>query len=109
MNLYIDIDCDHTTGWEGYDFRICKAHEDGDMYILRYNDKISEFVEYGKAEYYVSGKEMTLAMPKKCIDMYGVNNVKVLSFDFKWADNSTVTYNVMQFMDLGDAAPDSRI
>lgn len=108
MNLYIDIDCDHTTGWEGYDFRICKAHEDGDMYILRYNDKISEFVEYGKAEYYVSGKEMTLAMPKKCIDMYGVNNVKVLSFDFKWADNSTVTYNVMQFMDLGDAAPDSR-
>ena len=27
---------------------------------------------------------------------------------FKWADNSTVTGSVMEFMDLGDAAPNDR-
>ncbi|HOA32641.1 MAG TPA: hypothetical protein PKM70_12045 [Clostridia bacterium] len=33
---------------------------------------------------------------------------KIDNFDFKWADNSTTEGDVMQFMDLGDAAPDSR-
>ena len=31
-----------------------------------------------------------------------------LNFDFKWADNSTITGEVMEFMDLGDSAPNAR-
>lgn len=45
-----------------------------------------------------------LKVAKKTLGIEG----KKISFDFKWADNSTTTGNVMEFMDLGDAAPDSR-
>lgn len=42
-----------------------------------------------------------LRLPKSVVN----TKVKYLSFDFKWADHSTVDGNVMEFMDLGDAAP----
>ena len=42
-------------------------------------------------------------MESALIDLAGRDN-----FDFKWADNSTVSGEIMEFMDLGDAAPNSR-
>ena len=104
MNLYLDIDQDCKTGWEGYDYVINRARSNGKMSVQRFVDNSWKFEDVGEAEYTISGNTLMLKLPKTLI----ATNVKYLSFDFKWADNSTVSGNVMEFMDLGDAAPNGR-
>ena len=104
MNLYLDIDQDCKTGWEGYDYVINRSREDGKMSVQRFVDHSWETEDAGSAEYTISGNTLMVKLPKSVVK----TEVKYLSFDFKWADNSTKTGNVMEFMDLGDAAPNSR-
>ncbi len=104
MNLFIDIDMNHDTGWEGYDFIINRNREEKTVSVERFVNNSWEFEEAGRAEYKLYKKCLMLKVAKKILGFEG----KKVSFDFKWADNSTTTGNVMEFMDLGDAAPDSR-
>lgn len=104
MNLFIDIDMNHDTGWEGYDFVINRFRDKNTVSVERFVNNSWEFEEVGRAEYKSYDNCLVLKVAKNVL---GVSGRKV-SFDFKWADNSTTTGNVMEFMDLGDAAPDSR-
>ena len=47
---------------------------------------------------------MTVRVSKAALGVSG----ELTSFLFKWADNSTTSGNVMEFMDLGDTAPNDR-
>jgi hypothetical protein len=47
---------------------------------------------------------ITLKVDKSLLGVKG----NKMNFDFKWADNSTVNGNILQFMDLGDTAPNDR-
>lgn len=103
MNLYIDADQSRDTGWEGYDFVLNRSREGGKMSVERFsNDGKTQSV--GSAEYYISGDSLTVMLPKSAID----TAQEYISFDFKWTDNSGISGNVMEFMDVGDAAPNSR-
>lgn len=104
MNLYLDIDQNKKTGWEGYDYVINRSRADGKMKVQRFVNGSWQFEDAGEADYTVSGNAIMVRLPKSAVD----TKVKYLSFDFKWADNSTVSGNVLEFMDLGDAAPNSR-
>ncbi|MFR1517817.1 MAG: hypothetical protein ACLSVG_03430 [Clostridia bacterium] len=104
MNLYLDIDQDSKTGWEGYDYVINRSRSDGTMKVQRFVDDSWKFEDAGEAEYTLSGNTIMVRLPKSAVG----TKVKYLSFDFKWADHSTVSGNVMEFMDLGDTAPNSR-
>ena len=104
MNLYLDIDQNSKTGWEGYDYVINRSRSDGKMTVQRFVDNSWQFENTGEAEYSLRGNTIMLRLPKSVVN----TKVKYLSFDFKWADHSTVDGNVMEFMDLGDAAPNSR-
>ena len=57
----------------------------------------------GSAPYTVSGRYLTVQVPESLLG--GRQNDW---FDFKWTDNSTRDGNVMEYMDLGDAAPNDR-
>ena len=104
MNLYIDIDMNHNTGWEGYDFVINRNRDKDTVSVERFVNNSWEFQEIGRAEYVLGDDYLVLKVTK---DLLGLPK-EAVSFDFKWADNSTTTGDVMQFMDLGDCAPDSR-
>lgn len=103
MNLLIDSDQSPLTGWEGYDYILNRSRENGTVTVERFVENDWLFEEVGKAEYVVSGNQLVIKVEDGLIGLAERDN-----FDFKWADNSTVTGDVMEFMDLGDAAPNGR-
>ena len=106
MNLYVDIDMNHKTGWEGYDFVVNRSRSGSMAKVEAFKgtDFASTDVK-GEAEIVCEGSRFTLKVPKKAL---GLSEYEGANFDFKWADNSTETGDVMEFMDLGDTAPNDR-
>ena len=97
MNLFINTDSDGKTGWHGYD-----------IIVNRDNGSIEKFVNNGwetesagKGEIYTGENYVVIKLDD---GVCGLGS----DFDFKWADNSTETGEIMQFLDLGDAAPNAR-
>ena len=96
MNLFIDTDCNASNGWHGYD-----------IVINRYNGSVERFTSgwnleiIGQAELFSGDNYIVI-----CVD----DNTCGLGadFNFKWADNSAADGEIMQFLDLGDAAPNAR-
>lgn len=103
MNLFLNTDGDRSTGWEGYDFVLNRAR-DGHYVSIESLANGWSGTPVGQALYTVSGNRMTLRVSKAALGLSG----SVESFLFKWADNSTTSGNVMEFMDLGDTAPNDR-
>ena len=102
MNLFIDADCNPATGWNGYDFMLNRAQKDGYVSVERFVGTDNwEFEAVGSAKYVLSGKVLQLRVEKSLL---GTGD----TFDFKWADNSVPTGDVMEFLDQGDAAPSGR-
>ena len=104
MNLYIDVDGDHTTGWEGYDYVLNRDRDSFVVTVEKFVDNTFETEVVGGAYYYLEGPFMAIRLAKSVIGVNGaVNNMT-----FKWADNSVNNGDPMAFMDLGDTAPDNR-
>ena len=103
MNLYIDSDQYYYTGWSGYDYVINRSHGSGKVSVEKFVNNEWEFKKVGEAEYSLKGNELIIKVKSSLVSLDERDN-----FDFKWADNSTVTGEVMEFMDLGDSAPNSR-
>ncbi len=103
MNLYIDIDADSNTGWEGFDFVLNRVRDGHYVSVESLKDGwVGRHV--GQALYTVQGKTMTIRLDKSVIGVHGT----IKELHFKWADHSTVDGNVMEFMDKGDTAPNDR-
>lgn len=103
MNLFLNTDGDASTGWEGYDYVINRSHNDKTVSVEQFTDGFAS-EKLGDAQYYLEGECLVVQIKKS---MIGVNGA-LENFLFKWADNSTTSGNVMEFMDLGDAAPNDR-
>lgn len=102
MNLFIDADCNPLTGWHGYDFMINRSQSDGWASVEKFvGTDAWAFESVGSAAYTLSGKVLQMKVAKSLL---GTGD----TFDFKWADNSVPTADVMEFLDQGDAAPNGR-
>lgn len=105
MNLYIDLDQSHETGWEGYDYVINRARSETHADIEKFSNNSWEAEKIGEAEYVLGSDYMVLKLDKRDL---GLMSGEIINFDFKWSDHSTTDGNVMEFMDLGDTAPNDR-
>ena len=106
MNLFIDSDCNASTGWYGYDYVINRSQNGNKASVeaLATTEKNAEWSlsSAGDAEFTVSGNMIVIKVAKSTIKVGD-------TFDFKWADNSVADgKEIMQFLDLGDAAPNGR-
>ena len=102
MNLYIDADCNGETGWYGYDFILNRSQKDGKVSVEKFNGTDTwDLTAVGEAEYDLRGNVLQIKVARSVMNLGE-------TFDFKWADNSVVDGDVMQFLDQGDAAPNSR-
>ncbi len=102
MNLFINADCNDATGWYGYDFMLNRAQKDGYVSVEHFvGTDTWAFESVGSARYTLSGKVLQIEVKR---DLLGVGD----TFDFKWADNSVPTGDIMEFLDQGDAAPGGR-
>ncbi|MBE6584896.1 MAG: hypothetical protein E7645_00035 [Ruminococcaceae bacterium] len=103
MNLYIDTDNNPATGWEGFDLVLNRAR-DGHYVSVESLADGWEGKHIGQALYTVEGSRMVIRLAKSVVEIEGT----ATALGFKWADNSTLDGNIMEFMDLGDTAPNDR-
>ena len=115
MRLLINIDCDATTGWKGYDFCLNYLNPTSDNVGIVSESDGSEWswTDAGTFDYAVSGKKMEIRVARSVL---GVAAGAPLDFEFKWADNNLdermasdpqVTRILSLYVD-GDAAPGGR-
>jgi len=106
MTLLIDIDRNHASGWEGYDFVVNRTLRGSNRSVLERNTGGWTWEPITEIEYRVAGCEMELAVPRAALGRAGVR--RLLRFDFKWADNCSGDGDVMRFYTDGDVAPNGR-
>lgn len=104
MNLYLNVDGDVTTGWEGFDYVLNRNRDSFVVTVEKFKDNTFETEVVGGAYYYLEGSYMAISLSKSLLGTNG----KVENMTFKWADNSVGNGDPMAFMDLGDTAPDNR-
>lgn len=104
MNLFLNVDGDVTTGWEGYDYVLNRDRDSFAVTVEKFKDNSFESEIVGGAYYYIEGAYMTVRLSKALLGISG----KLEKMIFKWADNSVKNGDPMAFMDLGDTAPDNR-
>ena len=101
MNLYINADAKQETGWYGYDYVVNRDRNGETCSIMKFADGKWDMTEVGRADYKVNGNYMVIKLDAKAL---GLGD----TFDFKWADTSVDSGDIMQFIDLGDTAPNDR-
>jgi hypothetical protein len=103
MRLFMDIDRNKNTGWEGYDLVINRLNPEKTA-VIEKSDKEWKWERAGEAQYSVRNNMMELRIPRALI---GAPDKK-LDFEFKWSDNMQEDGNIMDFYVNGDVAPGGR-
>ncbi len=106
MTLLLDIDCDHRTGWEGYDFILNHRLSDSSSGWLEKNAGGWNWAPVTKIPWVARGSEMHLAIPKKLLGL--PESIQPVRLDFKWADNFPESGQIIDLLDQGDTAPNGR-
>jgi len=105
MMLFIDIDCDKSTGWNGYDFIVNYTNPQKKKAFLSKNiGGWWEWEQVAGINYAVNGNKLELEIPRKLLGVDG----KSLHIEFKWSDNMQEVGNIMDFYVNGDVAPSGR-
>lgn len=104
MRLFIDIDRDKETGWEGYDYIINRTNPE-DSVIVERSIAGWEWTTAGKGGFVVNEKSLVLKIRRNVL---GKANDERLNFEFKWSDNMQDEGNIMDFYVNGDVAPGGR-
>ena len=102
MRLFIDIDRDHQTGWEGYDFVVNRISP-GKQALLERSESGWHWKPVALVDYAVEGSQMEIRIPKALL---GIKDS--VDFEFKWSDNMQAPGNIMDFWVNGDVAPSGR-
>jgi hypothetical protein len=105
MMLFLNIDKNHDTGWEGYDFVVNREAPDGEGAILEGSLGGWQWETVAKVGFKVVGNQMELAIPR---DALGLDSAARLDIELKWADNMQKDGDIMEFVLSGDAAPSGR-
>ncbi len=104
MRLFIDIDRNKSTGWEGYDF-VINRNSPEDSAAVEKSAAAWDWSMAGKAGYVLNGKTLVLKIPRSVL---GIAADKAIDFEFKWSDNMQEDGNIMDFYVNGDVAPGGR-
>lgn len=106
MMLFVDSDRDHRTGWNGFDFVINRQTPGERTTLLERSKSGWNWQPVSEVRYRAKGNEIQIAVPRTALGLDLPN--KPLRLDFKWADNTAITGDVMEFYTNGDTAPNGR-
>lgn len=98
MNLYLDIDRSHDTGWNGYDLRVVY----GKLLQIYHGD--GHWEQLLELKNQVEGNQMMITVPRWIADDFAAP----LNFEFKWSDNMQEE-NPLDWYVNGDVAPGGRL
>ena len=105
MMLFIDIDRDKSTGWNGYDYLVNHHNPQGNKAFVAKNvGGWWEWEQPAEIKYAVTGNKLEIEIPRKLLGVEGTR----LNLEFKWSDNMQEEGNIMDFYVNGDVAPGGR-
>jgi hypothetical protein len=105
MMLFIDMDRDQTTGWNGYDFMVNRISPAGDKAVVEKNiGNRWEWEPVTHAKMAISQNILEMEIGRSMLNIKG----KAIDLEFKWNDNMQENGNVMDFYINGDTAPGGR-
>lgn len=111
MQLYINVDRDGATGWEGYDYLLNRQAPGTDTLTLEQwaGNGYSWSVRDKKISYVQKGNEMEIAIPRYALGLQDGDEQDV-DLEFKWMDNviDPTAPDIMDVYTQGDTAPGSR-
>lgn len=105
MLLFINSDCDYSTGWNGYDYLI--NHDvinDTLTTLMRYDTKLMKWIKVCDLKYIIYGNKIMIRIHRNILRLTGNS----FTMDFKWVDNPPNLDSMMSLCVSGDAAPDWR-
>lgn len=103
MRLFIDVDRDKATGWEGYDIVVNRKRPGKKARVDRHRNKKGwKWKKAGKIDYAFTGRKLELRIPRHLLGAEGS-----IDLEFKWSDHMQ-NPDVMDFLLHGDAAPAGR-
>ena len=101
MRLFVDVDCNKQTGWEGYDY-ILNRTTPSQTAVLEYSAEGWSWEHAGDVAYNVEGRQMEIAIPIEALKLSRKGGFEI---EFKWVDNSQTDGDIFDFYLSGDAAP----
>jgi hypothetical protein len=105
MMLFIDIDRDKSTGWNGYDIIVNRVNPKGDKAIVEKNVAGRwEWEPIAETKFAVKNNKLELEIKRSVLNLTG----KEIDLEFKWNDNMQENGNIMDFYVNGDTAPGGR-
>lgn len=107
MLLFIDVDGDRSTGWEGYDFVVNRSVGNETTSLLEENSGGWTWRRKAEVRYRVRGNELAIAIPRSELGLE--DRRQPLQVDFKWMDNLQRPGEVDEFTLNGDSAPNGRL
>lgn len=100
MLLFIDIDDNKKTGWEGYDYLVNADVKNATVTTLKKRLK-GRWETITSIGYRVSGNELMIRVPLSAL----AKSPQRLNFNFHWADNIQKLDDINEFFVNGDSAP----
>ena len=100
LNLYINSDRNHITGWNGYDYAV---NLDGMGKISAFSGSTWDKTILGDAQYLVNGKYITVEIPRNIL-----SETNTIDLEFKWTDSVNPEGDLLKFYTDGSSAPYGR-
>jgi hypothetical protein len=105
MTLFLDVDRDKATGWNGYDYVINRLGPSGGRAIVeRCAGRDWQWTRAGVAKFAVTANKLELEVERSLLGLVGAD----IDIEFKWNDNMQESGNIMDFYVHGDTAPGGR-
>jgi len=106
MMLFINMDRNHETGWQGYNFLVNRRVKDAETTTLEFTKNGWNWEPWAEVKYRVEGNELMLAVARQSLGLATDEND--LEFEFKWVDNIQNEDSIDEFTLNGDSAPSGR-
>ena len=109
MQIFINTDMDHKTGFYGFDYIINNTVKDGKTSTLAKSTSDGHefsFEDTAEISYKIENNRM---MIKVALEDLGITDYKQIKFAFKWVDSDTKITTMEQMYSEGDCAPIGRL
>ena len=90
--------------FRSYDFVVNRTVPAAGKSLLERYDQSGEWKPVTEVKFAVQGAELHLAVPRQALGL----EASPLRLDFKWADHTPDSGNILDFLDHGDVAPGGR-
>ena len=104
MLLFIDIDQNFTTGWEGFDI-VVNRHINGSLASIERSHSGWVWQLVSQTAFATVNNELHFAIPRVLL---GFNSTAPIKVNFKCVDNMIRDGDILSLLQNGDTAPDGR-